>query len=413
MKKHIIAFLSIIVLIINISFSASATTVSKGSSDIDNLSIKSTDSCFNLILEQNSSYEITNTSKDSMNINITSITKNYNIIIYDNSGKIIDSKYSTTDAIIINSGQKVRVSSTGTNVTIAVPNQLKASVKTIKAPVFYTLAVRDNEYYVLDNTTGMHLKFPTNTTYESTVKYDKVSYDESGVLREAIKNSFCDVFVGNKTKIRIGKSGIGDLNVYLPYEYSDICTKVNIPVFDTLIVKQGEYYEFNNTTSNILPIFNEGSFANGKSYDKIVYDPVGNMFETYKDYLGTERLQVGYKMRIGVNTPDTEEFYIPYEYKNLYKKLSEPIFKEKILKKGEAFQIKNTTDYVVSITNSLQFSNGYYTSIVYDKAGNKISEIKNDYGTLKLNPGEWVNITLSEGEKLAFYIPSEIHIIEI
>ena len=285
------------------------------------------------------------------------------------------------------SGQKV--------VNAAATNEVEYYELTLEKNVTYEIENKGNSYYYIlpiDNTSSSN-----NFSYISTNKDGSISGIDYDASYSIILN------INQKMRFRLNS---GSIKLKVPVETEGSMIKTNVPIFHQFKALKGESYEFLNNDKDIS-ILNNAQDNNSK-YSCVSYDKGGNITSLIYDRVSNLVASKGERVKLAVDTTKPMDVYIPYEFKDSYKKLDTPIIEKVLMLPNETYTMFNSTNnsLVFNTSTSTTFSETY-DLIKKDIYGDIISLAKNTRETLSLNAKERINLSLCSGDSLILYLPYE------
>ncbi|SDP85040.1 dockerin type I domain-containing protein [Clostridium gasigenes] len=370
---------------------------------------------YKLAMEKGKNYEFKNSFGEKMQL-LTSIDSSsdgnkYDMVKYNSSGDIYSNNKNEYKAIDLNSGDKIRINvSIGNNIKVYIPYEYKDMYKEVKEPAFHELTMEKGKNYEFNNSSNKNIEVLTSAgSSNNEGKYDLLKFDSSGNIKSNFKNEYRDIGVNVGEKIRINIAIGEHIKLYVPYEYKDMYKEVKEPVFHELTIEKGKNYEFNNSYSKEIELITSANNSSSENrYDIIKYNKSGERYSGYNNNYGSIDLNSGDKMRINLSNGNNIKVYIPYEYKDMYKEVKEPVFYVLNIKPGKSFIFKNNLNTRTQIFSNANHYGGRYNFDMYSSDGTSTAEVKNSSGSISLGAGEIVDIKLSMGAEFSFYLPYEI-----
>ncbi|MBU3133136.1 hypothetical protein KPL40_11810, partial [Clostridium gasigenes] len=335
----------------------------------------------------------------------------YDVIQYKIDGDIDSINKDKDGEINLNVGDKMRVNlSRGNSVGLYIPYEYKDMYKEVKEPVFHELTMEKGKNYEFKNSSNKNIEVLTSAgSSNNEGKYDLLKFDSSGNIKSNFKNEYSEIGVNVGEKIRINISIGNNIKLYVPYEYKDMYKEVKEPVFHELTIEKGKNYEFNNSYSKEIELITSANNSSSENrYDIIKYNKSGERYSGYNNKYGSIDLNSGDKMRINLSNGNNIKLYIPYDYKDMYKEVKEPVFYELNIKPGESFIFKNNLNTKTEILSNADYYTGRYNFDRYSSDGTSTSSLSNGTGSISLGAGEMVDIKLSRETEVKFYLPYEI-----
>ncbi|MBB6624675.1 hypothetical protein H7E67_14640, partial [Clostridium gasigenes] len=335
----------------------------------------------------------------------------YDIIQYKIDGDIDSVNKDKDGEINLDVGCKMKINlSKGNSVGLYIPYEYKDMYKEVKEPAFHELTMEKGKNYEFKNSSKKNIEVLTSAgSSNNEGKYDLLKFDSSGHIKSNFKNEYREIGVNVGEKIRINIAIGENIKLYVPYEYKDMYKEVKEPVFHELTIEKGKNYEFNNSYSKEIELITSANNSSSENrYDIIKYNKSGERYSGYNNNYGSIDLNSGDKMRINLSNGNNIKVYIPYEYKDMYKEVKEPVFYVLNIKPGKSFIFKNNLNTRTQIFSNANYYGGRYNFDMYSSDGTSTLEVKNSSGSISLGAGEMVDIKLSIGAEFNFYLPYEI-----
>ncbi|MBU3108894.1 dockerin type I domain-containing protein, partial [Clostridium gasigenes] len=369
-----------------------------------------------VIMESGKNYEF----KNNFNKKITLITtadiyhnkERYDIIEYNANGDIQSAKNDEGGEINLNVGYKMRINlSKGNSVGLYIPYEYKDMYKEVKEPAFHKVIMENGKNYEFKNNFDKKISLITTADlYYNKDRYDIIQYNINGDIQSAKSDEGGEINLDVGCKMKINLSKGNSVGLYIPYEYKDMYKEVKEPAFHKLTMEKGKNYEFKNSFSKKIQLLTSaGSSSNENKYDMVKYNLSGDIYSNNKNEYRSIDLNSGDKIRINVSIGDNVKVYIPYEYKDIYKEVKEPVFHELTMEKGKNYEFKNSSNKNIQLLTSAGSANneGKYDLIKYDSSGDINGNFKNEYKDIDLNVGDKIRMNISIGENIKVYIAYE------
>ncbi|MBU3137182.1 hypothetical protein KPL39_12990, partial [Clostridium gasigenes] len=367
-------------------------------------------------MEKGKNYEFKNTFDKKIQLITTADypynEERYDVIQYNSSGDIYSAKNDKDGAININVGDKMRVNlSRGNSVELYIPYEYKDMYKEVKESAFHKVTMEKGKNYEFKNTFDKKIQLITTANYPyNEERYDVIQYNSSGDIYSAKNDKDKEINLNVGDKMRVNLSRGNSVELYIPYEYKDMYKEVKEPAFHKVTMEKGKNYEFKNTFDKKIQLITTANYPyNEERYDVIQYKTDGDIDSVNKDKDKEINLNVGCKMKINLSKGNSVGLYIPYEYKDMYKEVKEPVFHELTMEKGKNYEFKNSSNKKIEVLTSAGSSNneGKYDLLKFDSSGNIKSNFKNEYSEIGVNVGEKIRINISIGNNIKLYVPYE------
>ena len=287
-----------------------------------------------LTMENGKNYEFYNSSDKIMQLLTTA--KNaynedrYDMISYNTNGDIYSAKNDNYGDVNLSAGHKMRVNlSKGNSVEVYIPYEYKDMYKEVKESAFHKVTMENGKNYEFKNSYDKKIQFLTTASNRSNNKdrYDVIQYNSNGDIYSAENDKYGEINLNVGDKMRVNLSKGNSVELYIPYEYKDMYKEVKESAFHKVTMENGKNYEFKNSYDKKIQFLTTASNrSNNKDrYDVIQYNSNGDIQSAENDKYGEINLNVGYKMRVNLSSGNSVGLYIPYEYKDMYKEVKEPV----------------------------------------------------------------------------------------
>lgn len=368
---------------------------------------------FDVIVEKNKTIEIVNSTSNQYNIYSKGVNAK-DIHMYSenvNTSNVVSASTGAGETSYIMGQSRMYLSSPVNNITVSIPNDLKAKYKITNTPLYYKDVITNTNSFKLTNNKTMSMMYLiSNNSGNATV--NKVLYDETGKIQRYYMNrgNTYGEIINPKKGERVSLSSTGTSYIYIPYKYKDVMVKDSFAALKTVTLKSGESYEVTKGTASVGGYISVGiGYPNNNSALKNKVDIIKyidsnsvtsmvNLDIGATDFIGKHRLT-----NKGSNNIIS---YIAGEDGAYLNKTTTPAFYEFTVKANEHIYIKPGTTASLATLSYGEKKNldilrqaSYY---LYDVR--KINSLSN---SMSLGINENMKIGPSGAETIKLYVPYE------
>ncbi|SHK07135.1 hypothetical protein SAMN02745163_03152 [Clostridium cavendishii DSM 21758] len=330
----------------------------------------------------------------------------YSIIYYNKYNDVEKMEYSSVGDIVIGEGKKVKltVESGAEPMLVHIPYEFKDCYKKVSIPNFTSFIAEKGETYEFTNEFCDNIEIIPTSSGEK-CSYDYISYDEYGDIRHMGYNEDRSIYVSkyDKTKVTFESKAI----IHVPYEFKDSYKKVSTPTFEKINLTSDSSYLITNYDKEKIEILSSTKLGGDETLDYIYYNESGGEYYFRQQY-DNYKIYKNQKMKVSLGSGKSATLYLPYEFRDKYKKIQTPIFFKETVTSEKAYEIKNSTNSKISIFNDA-FQSGAKFNIVTYKDEVKVWDYeKCEFNSISLNPGERAVINVLGRKSINFYVPYEL-----
>ena len=236
----------------------------------------------------------------------------FDFVEYDIEGNITNIKKNTYGNLKVLENSKCRITtSSGISLTLHLPYEYKDNCIKSDIPTIYELNVDPNKYYEMNNKTDRTIK-TINTSSDSTATlYDYIRYSNQEDMAKAGKAQMGMMTLESNEKIKFGVSKNNSMKVYVPYEYKDIISESDTPVFSEYVINTDKKYRIYNNTDGSIVFLNNGATSGSRFNLALVYGDGENTViknNTYSDVV----VGKGESAVVQLSKGNEIKFYLPY-----------------------------------------------------------------------------------------------------
>ncbi|MGL4107853.1 hypothetical protein [Clostridium sp. LP20] len=359
-----------------------------------------------LFINSGENYEVISNNEETLRIKLNnpSNISTFDMARYDDLGKIEAIFSDQTSDIAIKPSWRGRISvSKGDKLELYMPSEFKNCYRKSEIPALKEVIIRNGETYEV--TGNNNEAIPTNNNSKSkSILYDLIKYNDEGFPYYLAKDDYGDIKIDKNNKIKVTTTFGNEMTLHIPYEYRDSIKPVKDPALHSFILSKGDNYQF--TGDKIIDIPIKTSADTKKiEYDIIKFDDSGKIIDIISDFNGWMSLKANHTNRISLSTGDSMVVYMPYEFKNSYKKVDNPALQEVLIKKGETYEF--TAQKEIKTINNSSYSGIRYDIVSYTSSGNLSKVLKDEYGNINIQEGHRAKFTTSAGVEMIIHIPYE------
>ena len=268
-------------------------------------------------------------------------------------------------------------------VTIYIPEEFEGTINKIYTPALYYKNIELNKVYDFTNNTEKIFKVLTDSEedFEGTI-YEK----HRGLVTTFKTNSFFRLEDGHGCNDRYFQPGDGfritnkegeAFNIIVPYECKDSIVEVeNAPeVLEKITLTKGQTLEVDSKEEGLNLITSGLYYGNDIRFNAIRYEESSSYIKNV--FYGYDYARLNKKGAMELESGESIDVYVPYEYMKYCKVLDRPLFKEIVVNPGEKYEFKNPIEST-EVTFYIKFKDLAYA----EKGVNLYGE--NDKGDITL-----------------------------